>query len=517
MTEVAAPFVLLLYQQRWIGDRAPVKLAEKSRRIGLTWAEAADDVLIAGTAKGEGGDDVWYIGYNQDMAREFVETCAEWSGHFQQAGAAIAAMEGEHEEILVDDEDKDILAFRIRFASGHKITALSSRPSNLRGKQGVVVIDEAAFHPDLSELLKAAFALLIWGGRVRIISTHDGADNPFNELIEDIRAGRLSYSLHRVTFDEALAEGLYQRICLVKGETWTPHGQAAWAAEIRDFYGEDAGEELDVIPRASGGKFLPRALVEARMTDQTQVIRWRCDDAFVDQPDHVREAACRDWLDAELRPILRELSSYGRTFIGEDFGRSGDLTVLWPIVLEPNLVRHTPFVLELRNVPFTQQEQALFYLIDRLPRFSGGKFDARGNGQFLAERARQRYGASLIEEVALSEPWYRENMPPLKAAFEDGTITLPKDSEILDDFRAIEMVRGVARVPQNARTKGKGGQRHGDAAVAAALAYAASKGDGAPIDVLTAGEPRAGFGGFAAQPGSVRDLPTAGDFEEFIA
>ena len=33
------------------------------------------------------------------------------------------------------DERSDILAYRIRFASGHKIVALSSRPSNLRGKE----------------------------------------------------------------------------------------------------------------------------------------------------------------------------------------------------------------------------------------------------------------------------------------------------------------------------------------------------------------------------------------------
>ena len=71
----------------------------------------------------------------------------------------------------------DILAYRIRFASGHKIVALSSRPSNLRGKDGCAVIDEAAFHEDLPGLLKAALAFTMWGGLVRIISTHNGAHN----------------------------------------------------------------------------------------------------------------------------------------------------------------------------------------------------------------------------------------------------------------------------------------------------------------------------------------------------
>ncbi len=133
-------------------------------------------------------------------------------------------------------------------------------------------------------------------------------------------------------------------------------------------------------------------------------------------------------------------------------------------------------MIELRNVPFRQQEQILFYLVDRLPRFSSGAMDARGNGQYLAEVAMQRYGASRIQQVMLTTEWYRENMPRYKAAFEDRTIVLPRDADILDDHRAIRMEKGVARVPENLRSKGSdAGQRHGDAAIAGALAvYAVS-------------------------------------------
>ena len=48
------PAALLIYQQEWIADDSPLKIAEKSRRIGLTWAEAADNVLIA-SAEGRFG------------------------------------------------------------------------------------------------------------------------------------------------------------------------------------------------------------------------------------------------------------------------------------------------------------------------------------------------------------------------------------------------------------------------------------------------------------------------------
>ena len=72
------PAALLPYQQRWIADDSPLKIAEKSRRIGLTWAEAADNVLIASS---EGGSNVFYISATQDMAIEYIEACAMWARH----------------------------------------------------------------------------------------------------------------------------------------------------------------------------------------------------------------------------------------------------------------------------------------------------------------------------------------------------------------------------------------------------------------------------------------------------
>src|SRR5690606_32752417 len=178
---------LLKYQQDWIADDSDLKVAEKSRRIGLTWAEASDNVLTAARSGPAGGMNVYYIGYNMDMAIEYIEACAMWARVFNQAAEAIE----EGEEVFQDGNDeKAIKTYTIRFASGFRIVALSSRPANLRGKQGVVVIDEAAFHGALDELLKAALALLIWGGKVRVISTHDGDQNPFNELVNEIRAGK---------------------------------------------------------------------------------------------------------------------------------------------------------------------------------------------------------------------------------------------------------------------------------------------------------------------------------------
>jgi len=469
----AVPAVLMAYQARWVADPSPLKVIEKSRRTGLTWGEASDDVLAAATTRSAGGQNVYYIAYNQDMTIEYIQACAMWARAFNYAAGEIEAgfWDGE------DETDKNIKTYTIKFpGSGFRIVALSSRPSNLRGRQGIIVIDEAAFHDQLGELLKAALAMLIWGGKVRVISTHNGAENAFNELVTDIRAGRRKGTVHRVTFQEAVDDGLYRRVCMRLGKAWTRAEELEWKAGVYAFYGDGATEELDCVPSNSGGAWLSRALIESRMSADTQVLRWACKAGFEVLPDHIRAAECRDWLEAQMAPLLSALPTDVLSFDGEDFGRSGDLSVHVPLLQHQNLVRRVPFIVELRNVPFRQQEQIAFYLLDRLPRFMGGAFDARGNGQFLAEVAMQRYGAARIQQVMLSEGWYREHMPPVKAALEDGTLAdLPRDADVLADLRAVQVVRGVPRIPDVRSTGEDKGKRHGDAAVAVALAYYASR------------------------------------------
>ncbi|HKV54786.1 MAG TPA: terminase family protein, partial [Candidatus Binataceae bacterium] len=455
--------ILLPYQRNWIADRAPVKVCEKSRRIGITWAEAADAALDAAD---RGGSDWWYIGYNKDMALEFIETASGWARRFDQAARAI-------EQIAIEDRDKDILAYRIRFASGHKVVALSSRPSNLRGKQGVAIIDEAAFHDDLDGLLKAALAFTMWGGRVHVISTHNGADNSFNRLVEDIRAGRRPYSLHRATLDDALGEGLYQAICRVRGVRWSADAEREWRAQLLAEYGSEADEELRCIPSASGGVFLPAALIEARMSSEVPVVRWDFRHSAIERGNAALTKDAEDWIASALDPVLRRIDPQLMSCFGEDFGRSGDLTVIWPLQIGQGLKRCTPFVAELRNVPFKQQAQVLFHIADRMPRLIGAAMDARGNGQYLAEEAALRYG-SRVQQVMLSSEWYRDNMPRYKAAFEDGLIELPRDADILADHRMLRMEGGIARLPEQRLRGDDGHPRHGDSAIAGALAYHAS-------------------------------------------
>jgi len=323
-------------------------------------------------------------------------------------------------------------------------------------------------------------ALLMWGGQVRVISTHFGETNEFNSVIQDIRAGKKPYSLHRVDFDDALRDGLYRRICEVLGRDWTAEGQAAWRQAIIDSYGEDADEELFCVPSQGTGTFLTRALIETCLSADIPVIRYEKTNTFAEVADHYRQSEVQAWCEEIMLPLLENLDPKRRHYFGEDFGRTGDLSVITPLAEQQDTTFKAPFMLELRNIPFQQQEQILCFIVDRLPMFSHGALDARGNGQYLAERMMQKYGAMRISQVMLSEAWYRENMPKYKAAFEDRSLLLPKDADVIEDHRAFKVIKGVAKLPDTKNIGQDKKKRHGDSGISGAMAWFATRQEGAP-------------------------------------
>lgn len=464
--------ILLRYQRRLLETTAlhQVTLCEKSRRTGMTWAAAADAVLTGAADRAAGGMDVLYMGYNLDMAREFIDTCAMWAESFKEALEGVGL-----EEFLFDDDGQPIQAFRIRFATGNEIVALSSKPRSLRGRQGYLILDEAAFHDSLQAVIDAAVPFLMWGGKILVISTHFTESNAFNRLIEDARAGRKPYEVLRVTLDDALHDGLYRRICEKQNKPWTAEGEARWRQNLIRAAGDAADEEFFCIPSQGGGAVLNGALIDARMSKDVPVLRLEKPAAFALLPEEIRRAEVQHWCETYLAPLLDALGPNLSTFLGGDFGRISDLTVYWPLVLTRTMKRLTPFVVELRNIPFDQQFQIGAFICDRLPRFTAAKFDAIGIGAQLAETFAQRYGAGRVEQVKLSSTWYVENTPPLRAAFEDDSIGIPQDLDIKKDLQLPVMRGGVPTIPP-VRTMGMDGKkRHGDAFVALLLAHAASR------------------------------------------
>jgi len=474
--------ILLPYQRRWIEDKRPVKIMEKSRRIGLSYAEAADAVLHAADA--ERGANVYYISYDKEMTSGFIQDAATWARAFHAAAGEIG------EQVLTRDDGRDIHVYDIPFGSGHHIKTFSSNPRNLRSKgrpRERLVVDEAAFVDDIEEVLKAALAMTMWGGSVHIISTHNGDENPFNGIVQDARAGKNDYAVHRVTLDDALAEGLYRRICEVTGQPWSPDAQQKWRDALVRRYHPNEDEELFVIPAYGGGAYLPRALVEACMAEGP-LLRFDGSRSFNLAPEPQRRAEMGDWVADVLQPELFRLDPQRRHVFGMDFARSGDMTDIVPLEIGETLHKRWPFLVELHNVPYRQQAQVMLAVGCGLPRFGGCAIDAGGNGGFVAEEARDAWGDLMVDQVHFTEQWYRDEFPKYKAGFEDRTTTIIRHDDVLEDHRAVKLMRGVPRVPQGKTDKA--GERHGDSAIAGLLADFRSRSDVAVMPRVISAAPR---------------------------
>jgi phage FluMu gp28-like protein len=478
--------ILMKHQREWLEDPADLKLAEKGRRTGITFAEALDDTIIAASARSAGGDNIFYIGDTKEKGLEFIR----YVGHFARVVAKDLA---EIEEFLFEDKQEDgdskyISAYRVRFRSGFNVVALSSRPANIRGLQGIVVIDEAAFHQNVAAVLDAVNALLIWGGKIRIISSHNGEDNPFNNVIKDTRKGQYNYSIHHIPFSLAVKNGLHERVCLMRGWTPSEEGKQAWLDKIIKSYGpraEARDEELEAIPRKSSGAYFPRSLIQLAQDDGVPTVTWSQPEAWY--LDKERMAQAKIWVREILAPLLGLLDPKKRTVFGQDFGRDGDLSVITVSQEERPAQWRAAFMLELRRIPFDVQKYVLFELIKGLPRFLRGSLDARGNGQSHAEAAQQEFGINRIDCIKATLQWYAEFFPEYRAALEDRSFTLCDGEDVVTDHRLAVLVKGNPTVGDT-KNKGVDGEwRHGDSMIAWLLGFVASRMPAGEYDYEPAG------------------------------
>lgn len=486
----ALPGLLLPYQQEAIrlSNENQLFVSEKSRRTGLTYGFAADAVMQAAA---EAGRNVFYIAYNLEMTREFIGYCGDFAKAFDRVASTPA------EFLWTEDGKSEIKAFRIDFPSGYSIVALSSKPRSLRGMQGNVIIDEAAFHDDLDGLLASAQALTMWGGHIAVISTHNGADNPFNVLIEEIRAGKTEGVVQRLTLADALAQGLYKRICMRTGKEWSPEAEAAWEASLRKRYRGNDAEELDVIASQGSGVYLARAVVAAAMGPGPVVKRLRLPAGFELRSPAERTSYVEDWFEAEIRPVLANFDPRRRSYFGGDFGRTADLTSLAFGQEDEFLTLVARLTVELRNCPYREQEWLMRAILTRLPLFSAGKGDGRNMGGPMMEALQTDFGFDRIESVQATAKTYLDGMPKLKSRIEDRRMLLPLDESIRDDFTVLKLVRGVPMVVDRTDSKADGakGKRHGDTLIAYMNLVMAADEPAQDLDFASTGQSRASIGG----------------------
>lgn len=402
----------LPYQQAWLNDDSPVKFWEKTRRGGMTYVQAYEDVREA--LKGKW--DVWFSSTDESAAREYIRYCEQWARLFKEAATAIG-------ETIFDDERNAIQVYSIKFKSGKRITALSSNPSQFRSKGGKVVLDEFAFHKDQEALWQAAEPVTTWGYPLRVISTHNGKGSKFYKLIEEARSGNLKASVHRTDIVQAIEQGLLDRIM---GRATSKEEREAWIEDKKRRIGAvNFAQEYLALPVDENVALFPYSLIESCEDPQT---------------------------------LYDDLAQLKQPFyVGMDIARRNNLTVIW-VAEQLGARLQTRFVVALKNQKFAHQ----FYELEkflRLPNCRRACLDQTGLGEQLTEQAQDRFGKYRVVGVRFTNQVKETLAFQLLRRMEDRDFIIPKLDVIRDDFHSIEKETTAAG---NARLKANKNQSEDD-------------------------------------------------------
>lgn len=431
--------LLLPYQAAWIADSSRLKIAEKSRQIGWTWATAYG--LVRRKALTSARLDAWISSRDDIQARLFLEDCKSFAGVLQ-AGAKDLG-----EQALEDGKHS---AYVLSMANGLRLHSMSSNPDAQAGKRGDRVLDEFALHPDPRKLYSIAYPGITWGGALEIFSTHRGTGNFFADLINEIRhkGNPKGFSLHRVTLQDALDQGF-----LFKLQAKLPPDDERQEMDEADYFNfirsgcadeESFLQEYMCQPADDAAAFLSYDLIAS------------CEY----KPGEAWEMTLADLEDAK-----------NQLYVGVDIGRDHDLTSMW-LVEKIAGTCFTRLRMDLRNMTFADQEAAL-YPIFGLPQVRRICIDQTGLGRQFAERAGQRFGTYKVEGITFTGPVKEDLAYPVRAAFEDKSVRVPNDPQIRADLRAIKKETTASGNVRFTADRGKNG--HADRFWALALAMHAGR------------------------------------------
>lgn len=431
--------LLLPYQARWVRDEARLKLMEKSRQIGITWATAYR--LVSTTSLRAAKFDDWISSRDDLQAQLLIQDCKNFAGLLNIGAEDLG-------ERVIDDGKHS--AYVLRYSNGHQTHSLSSNPDAQAGKRGRRVADEFALHPDPRKLYSIAYPGITWGGSFEIISTHRGTANFFNDLVLEIKHRRnpKGFSLHTVTLQNALDDGF-----LYKLQTKLPPSDPRQAMDEADYFSyvrggcadeESFQQEFCCNPADDASAFLSYDLIAS--CEYPPAERWE-------------------------RTLAELAASADPLFLGGDIGRRKDLTSFW-LLQRAGDVRFTRLLRDFRGATFAEQREFLYSLL-ALPNLRRCCLDATGLGMQLAEEAQTRFGKYRVEGITFTAGVKEALAYPVRAALEDRSVRYPCDPLIRSHLRAIGKETTASGNVRFSADRGPDG--HADKFWALALALEAAK------------------------------------------
>ena len=208
----------LPYQIRWIHDQSPMCLAEKSVRIGWTFADALKNVRKRLLHKNR---DYLFATKDEASAVEYMRTVQSHAELFNYTKYIVS--HGEDRESIsgaLANGEKFTVEMKfnyVKFENGSRILAFSSNPYAMAVFGGDVGLDEFAKHQQAEKLWETAQGRAAWGHDLAVWSAHDGTDTLFYQFAQEASRGTGGWSYYRVTMADAVELGLVEKINEVRG------------------------------------------------------------------------------------------------------------------------------------------------------------------------------------------------------------------------------------------------------------------------------------------------------------
>lgn len=319
----------LPYQLAWIRDDSPMRLAEKSVRIGWTYADAFKNVR---KRLRHAKRDYLFATKDEPTAIEYVATCYQFAEIYNLTKSIISRGVEEWRVQRFDGEGKDtgftddVKVGVIKFDNGSRIIAFSSNPNAMRAFGGDVGLDEFAFHRAPEALWAAASGRVTWGFDIGVWSSHNGDGTLFYTFVREAQAGVGGWSYYRVTLHDAVEMGLVEKINATSGSNLSREAFIQ-AARDRARLPEVFDQEYDCKPRGGASKIVSWVTIENCKADY-QIERVHLEQAQVYQIfGEFKSATANDraqtidnFVSSAFHKLLTEV---GRHPLGFDVAASG--------------------------------------------------------------------------------------------------------------------------------------------------------------------------------------------------
>ncbi len=394
------------HQRRWLEDPSRLRVCCKARQIGMSTALATEALHAAVY-----GETTVIVSASQRQASELLRKAV------QLLPLVTVAAEG---AVQVDKQSAEA----IELSTGGRVISLPASAATVQGFTGHVVIDEAAWIPDVESL---------WLAIVPTISTSS--------------AYRLS-----VVSTPGPRAGMFHRLWHNADQAWSRH-----CVSIYDAQAGGAPHDIEALRAAVADEATWRAAYECQFVDEAHALL----------PYDLLLARVEEGLAYHLS--AKTLFAPGDFYAGYDVGRKHDLSVLIVVQRVGQQFRWCGAV-ELRQAPFAEQFELLASVL-KLRALRRLAIDQSGLGMQLAEELTRKYGRR-VEPITMTAPVKEALASRILAAFQSGDVTIPDHRPLIDDLHSMQRTITLSGNVRYAAPRDAGS--HADRWTALALALQAA-------------------------------------------